>query len=96
MVRLRAVPFFGTSDHPGGKLLLDWARFRFFDRLHLWFHHHKPATAPGSSAEEFIIAELRAVGVSVSEDEFIATRPIGPIPVTNIVAKIFPVPALRS
>jgi hypothetical protein len=50
-----ATIFFGTSDQPGGKLLLDWARFHFFDRLHLWFHHDEPATAPASSAENLIV-----------------------------------------
>ncbi len=29
--------FFGTEDQPAGGHLLDWARFHFFDRLHLWF-----------------------------------------------------------
>lgn len=29
--------FFGTEDHPAGSHLLDWARFHFFDHVHLWF-----------------------------------------------------------
>jgi len=29
--------FFGTEDQPGGSRLIDWARFHFFDELHLWF-----------------------------------------------------------
>jgi len=37
---------------------------------------------------EFIIAELRAVGARVTEDTFIAGTPIGPTPMTNVVAKI--------
>lgn len=37
---------------------------------------------------KFIIAELRAAGVSVSEDKFTAATPIGSIPMANIVAKI--------
>lgn len=37
---------------------------------------------------EFIMAELRAAGVSFSEDKFTAATPIGPIPMTNIVAEI--------
>jgi glutaminyl-peptide cyclotransferase len=39
-------------------------------------------------AREFIIGELRAAGLSVTEDEFTATTAIGPIFMTNIVAKI--------
>ena len=50
-----AIIFFGTSDQPDGKLLLDWARFHFFDRLHLWFHHQEPATFPASSAQNLIV-----------------------------------------
>jgi Zn-dependent M28 family amino/carboxypeptidase len=37
---------------------------------------------------EFIIAELRAAGVTVVRDTFIASTPLGPIPMSNIVAKI--------
>jgi hypothetical protein len=29
--------FFGTEDQPNGNRLIDWARFHFFDQLHLWF-----------------------------------------------------------
>jgi hypothetical protein len=29
--------FFGTEDRPVGSRLIDWARFHFFDELHLWF-----------------------------------------------------------
>jgi len=29
--------FFGTEDQPGGSRLMDWARFHFFDQIHLWF-----------------------------------------------------------
>jgi hypothetical protein len=50
-----ATIFFGTSDQPDAKLLLDWARFHFFDRLHLWFHHDEPATAALSGAENLIV-----------------------------------------
>ena len=50
-----ATIFFSTSDQPEGKLLLDWARFHFFDRLHLWFHHQEPATVPASSAQNLIV-----------------------------------------
>jgi hypothetical protein len=29
--------FFGTEDQPNSNRLIDWARFHFFDHLHLWF-----------------------------------------------------------
>ena len=29
--------FFGTEEQPAGGRLIDWARFHFFDRIHLWF-----------------------------------------------------------
>jgi hypothetical protein len=40
---------FGCNDQPEGKLVLDWARFHFFDRLQLWFHKNQaaPLSAPG-------------------------------------------------
>ena len=47
---------------------------------------------PGSQALErcraFIVAELHSAGVRVSDDAFTASTPIGPIPMTNIVATI--------
>src|SRR5262249_55446393 len=47
---------------------------------------------PGSQAlecaREFIIAELRATGADVTEDEFLAETPIGSISMTNIVVRI--------
>jgi len=39
-------------------------------------------------AREFIVAELRATGASVTQDRFLTKTPIGPIPMTNIVAKV--------
>jgi glutaminyl-peptide cyclotransferase len=39
-------------------------------------------------SREFITGQLRAADISVSDDSFIATTPIGPIPMTNIIAKI--------
>ncbi len=32
-----ATIFFGTEDQPTGNCLIDWARFHFFDQIHLWF-----------------------------------------------------------
>jgi hypothetical protein len=43
-----ATMFFGTYDEPDRELVLDWARFHFFDDLHLWFHktEAEPGTLP--------------------------------------------------
>ena len=40
-----ATMFFGTNGEPDGEPVLDWARFHFFDHLHLWFH--KTEAEPG-------------------------------------------------
>ena len=37
---------------------------------------------------EFIVAELRTAGATVVRDTFTASTPLGPIPMSNIVAKI--------
>jgi Zn-dependent M28 family amino/carboxypeptidase len=39
-------------------------------------------------SREFIAGELRAAGVTVVLDSFMASTPLGPIPMTNLVAKI--------
>ena len=61
-----ATIFFSTSDQPDGKLLLDWACFHFFDRLHLWFHHDEPNTLPASTAQNH---SKRAASFLFSDDE---------------------------
>lgn len=49
----------------------------------------RPSGSPAlGRAREFITAELRAAGVGVTEDRFVAKTPIGPIPMKNIVAEI--------
>src|SRR6516165_5950275 len=50
-----ATIFFGTTDQPRAKLLLDWARFHFFDRLHLWFYRNEPATVSAPNAENLMV-----------------------------------------
>jgi hypothetical protein len=47
-----ATIFFGTNDQASGSLVVDWARFHFFDRIHLWFHKPdiEPATTPVTPA----------------------------------------------
>jgi hypothetical protein len=32
-----ATILFGTEDQPDGDSVIDWARFHFFDEMHLWF-----------------------------------------------------------
>jgi len=32
-----ATIFFGSEDQPGNNAFVDWARFHFFDDMHLWF-----------------------------------------------------------
>jgi hypothetical protein len=43
-----ATLLFGTNNEPGRELVLDWARFHFFDHLHLWFH--KTGAEPAHSS----------------------------------------------
>jgi len=43
--------FFGTEEQPAGGRLIDWARFHFFDRIHLWFTEHDKCSL--SSAHDF-------------------------------------------
>lgn len=43
-----ATIFFGTNDRASNTLVVDWARFHFFDRIHLWFH--KAETEPEAPA----------------------------------------------
>jgi hypothetical protein len=42
--------FFGTENQPGGSRLIDWARFHFFDEIHLWFT--ESGTSPSVSTDE--------------------------------------------
>jgi hypothetical protein len=50
-----ATIFFGCNDEPEGKLVLDWARFHFFDRLQLWFHKDQAAPLSASSDENVVV-----------------------------------------
>jgi hypothetical protein len=48
-----ATIFFGTNDQTRGAVVANWARFHFFDRVHLWFHktdadHPPPETGDNS------------------------------------------------
>ena len=46
-----ATMFLGTNDEPDRELVLDWARFHFFDHLHLWFHKTEPEPDASSNHE---------------------------------------------
>ena len=49
----------------------------------------RPSGSPAlERTRDFITGELRVTGVGVTEDRFVATTPIGPIAMTNIVATI--------
>ena len=50
-----ATIFFGCNDEPEGKLVLDWARFHFFDRLHLWFHRDQVIAQSAPSDENVVV-----------------------------------------
>ena len=50
-----ATIFFGTNDQANGTLVIDWARFHFFDRLHLWFHKAQDHPPASSACENTII-----------------------------------------
>src|SRR5215467_338427 len=38
--------FFGTEEQPSGSRLIDWARFHFFDHIHLWFAENETCSSP--------------------------------------------------
>ena len=50
-----ATIFFGTTDEPNGKPVLDWARFHFFDCMHLWFHEGEGEAVDSDSSENSIV-----------------------------------------
>jgi hypothetical protein len=71
---------------PGGEFDANRA---FADLTHLVsFGPRAPGSRALEQSREFIIGELRAAGAVVVSDPFTASTPIGPIPITNLVAKI--------
>jgi hypothetical protein len=46
-----ATMFFGTNNEPDRGLVLEWARFHFFDHLHLWFHRTATESDPSPHHE---------------------------------------------
>jgi len=60
----------------------------FEDLKHLVEFGPRPSGSPALlKAREWLIHELRDVGAEVEEDSFTASTPIGPIPMSNLIAK---------
>jgi hypothetical protein len=60
----------------------------FEDLKHLVSFGPRPSGSPALvKAREWLIQELRGAGAEVEEDSFTASTPIGPIPMTNLIAK---------
>jgi hypothetical protein len=54
-----ATIFFGTNEQSTGGLVVDWARFHFFDRVHLWFHRaQNEHQAPPTSENTITLSEV--------------------------------------
>jgi len=51
--------FFGTKEKPVGSRLIDWARFHFFDQIHLWLRDQGncPASSPDASPNTITLSE---------------------------------------
>jgi Zn-dependent M28 family amino/carboxypeptidase len=62
---------------------------RAFDDLkHLVAFGPRPSGSPALlESRLWLVHELRSTGAKVEEDSFAATTPIGPIPMTNLIAK---------
>ena len=60
----------------------------FEDLKHLVSFGPRPSGSPALvKAREWLIHELRGAGAQVEEDSFTASTPIGPIPMSNLIAK---------
>ena len=60
----------------------------FADLKHLVSYGPRPAgSAALAEARRWIVAQLKLTGAQVEEDSFTAQTPIGPIPMTNLIAK---------
>jgi len=60
----------------------------FEDLKHLVAFGPRPSGSPAlTQARQWLIHELRGAGAQVEEDSFVATTPIGQIPMTNLIAK---------
>jgi Zn-dependent M28 family amino/carboxypeptidase len=60
----------------------------FEDLKHLVSFGPRPSGSSAlAQARQWLIHELRGAGAQVEEDSFVANTPIGPIPMTNLIAK---------
>jgi Zn-dependent M28 family amino/carboxypeptidase len=59
----------------------------FEDLKHLVSFGPRPSGSPAlTQTRQWLIHELRGAGAQVEEDSFVANTPIGPIPMTNLIA----------
>jgi Zn-dependent M28 family amino/carboxypeptidase len=67
----------------------DFSGARAFEDLkHLVGFGPRPSGSPAlTQTRHWLISELRGAGAEVEEDSFVADTPIGPIPMTNLIAK---------
>jgi len=69
---------------PGGEFDANRA---FADLKHLVSFGPRPPGSPAmEQSRDFIAGELRAAGATVVLESFMASTPLGPIPMTNVVA----------
>jgi len=60
----------------------------FEDLKHLVGFGPRPSGSPAlTQTRQWLISELRSAGAQVEEDSFVANTPIGPIPMTNLIAR---------
>jgi len=60
----------------------------FEDLKHLVGFGPRPSGSPAlTQARQWLISELRGAGAQVDEDSFVADTPVGPIPMTNLIAR---------
>jgi len=60
----------------------------FEDLKHLVGFGPRPSGSPALiQTRQWLISQLRGAGAQVQEDSFVATTPIGPIPMTNLIAR---------
>jgi hypothetical protein len=50
-----ATIFFGTNDQANATPVVDWARFHFFDRMHLWFNKAEDESMDTPTIENSIL-----------------------------------------
>jgi Zn-dependent M28 family amino/carboxypeptidase len=82
---LLAVPYGLGAAGPAETF--DGAR-AFADLKHLVAFGPRPAGSPAlGEARSWMIAQLKDAGAQVEEDSFTASTPVGPIPMTNLIAK---------